>query len=231
MMKCLWTCLFVLGSMTPGTLRAEFRIWTNTEGVNVDAELAKIDGDNVTFRLRSGALTTFAKSKLSEADREFLARNPTITPAAPATPAAKPVAAGTPPTPAAVDANRKAKWQSKMAKAQEEAKTTGLPILVLFTGTSWCSYCIKLEAEVFSKKEFTAFANKSLVLLKLEYGPGGSPPNKEGKKLQEEFGVKGFPTYFLLDAAGSKLAQGGYHGGINPDAFATWVKGATAKGK
>lgn len=210
--------------LLPATLRAEFRTWTNAEGKNVEAELTKVEGDAVTFRLRSGTMTTFALVKLSQADRDYIAQNPPA--------AAKPAPGPTPPTGvAAVDANRKAKWLSRMAKAQDEAKATGLPILVLFTGTSWCPYCIKLEGEVFSKKEFTTFANQNLVLLKLDFGPGGSTSNKEQKKLQEEFAVHGFPRYFLTDAAGTKLAQGGYHGGINPAAFASWVKGAAAKTK
>ena len=213
---CLFACLFVC----PAALRADFRNWTNTDGKNVDAELVKVDGDSVTFRLRSGSSTHYALSKLSEADRDFIAKNPpggaTTSQAATAGQAAVP----------SVDADRKAKWQTKMSKAQDEAKKTGLPILVLFTGTSWCPYCIKLEAAVFSKKEFSSFADKNLVLLKLEFGPGGSTNDKAEKKLQSDFAVKGFPTYFLTDAAAVKLAQGGYHDGITPESFAAWVTSA-----
>lgn len=218
-------------SLGPIPLHAEFRNWTNADGKNVDAELVKVDGDNVTFRLRNGSTTTYPQTKLSEADRDYIAKNP---PAAPSAPAGKPGTADKPQpdsTVPAVDANRKAKWLTKMSKAQEEAKKTGLPMLVLFTGTSWCPYCIKLEAAVFAKKEFTTFANQNLVLLKLEFGPGGSTANKDQKKLQDEYGVKGFPTYFLTDAAGTKLARGGYNDGITPEAFAAWVTAATAKPK
>lgn len=228
-MKWLRLCLFAVVSMCPSALRAEFRNWTNTEGKIVDAELVKVDGDNVTFRLRNGNMTTYSQAKLSDTDREFIKNNP------PSASAAKPGTADEKPAPGAaspaVDAKRKAKWLTKMSKAREEAKATGLPILVLFTGTSWCPYCIKLEAEVFGKKEFSAFANQNLVLLKLDYGPGGSTSNKEQRELQSDFGVRGFPTYFLTDAEGAKLGQGGYHGGINPETFAAWVKGAAAKTK
>jgi len=170
-MKSLRLCLLVSLFICPAALRAEYRNWTNAEGKNVEAELVKVDGDNVTFRLRSGSTTVYAQSKLSEADRDYIAKNPPSAASSQAATAGKTPSATTAPT---VDANRKAKWQTKMAKAQEEAKKTGLPILVLFTGTSWCPYCIKLEAAVFSKKEFSTFADKNLVLLKLEFGPGGS---------------------------------------------------------
>ena len=196
-------------------LHAEYRKWINTEGATIDAELVKVEGDNVTLRLRSGKTSTFAQSKLSAADQEFLK-----------TQASKPAAEE---TKATVDADRKAKWLTKMEKAQEQSKETGLPILVLFTGTSWCPYCIKLEKEVFSESAFKTFADQNLVLLMLDFGPGGAPNNKKDEKLAKEFGVTGFPAYFLTDAAGKKLAQGGYHAGINPDEFAKWAKDAAAK--
>lgn len=194
-------------------LHAEYRQWVNTEGVKIDAELVKVDGDNVTLRLRNGKTSTFSQSKLSTADQEFLKSQESSADEAEAKPA--------------VDPKRKAKWLGKMDKAQEQAKETGLPILVLFTGTSWCPYCIKLEDEVFSKSEFKTFADQNLVLLMLDFGPGGAASNKRDEKLAKEYGVKGFPAYFLTDANGKQLARGGYHNGINPGVFADWAKKAT----
>ncbi len=191
-------------------LNAEYRSWANTEGVTLEAEFVKAEGTNVTLRLRNGKVTTFSQSKLSNADQEFIKTSASKAPEE---------------TAATVDAKRKARWQTKMAKAQEEAKETGLPILVLFTGTEWCPYCIKLEKEVFAEKDFKTFANQNLVLLILDF-PSGSTKDKELKKLQEEFGVSGYPTYFLTDASGTQLARGGYNDGINPDKFATWVQKA-----
>ena len=200
-------------------LKAEYRAWTNTEGVKIDAQLVKAEGDQVTLRLRNGRVTTFAQSKLSEADREFIKAAAAAHQAAEEAPA-KPK----------IEADRRAKWLTKMDRAKEEAAETGLPILVLFTGTSWCPYCVKLENEVFSQKEFKTFADQNLVLLILDFGPGGSPKNRKDGELADEFGVSGFPRYFLIDAAGKKLASGGYHSGINPEKFAAWVKEARAGG-
>lgn len=199
-------------------LHAEYRTWVNAEGVKIEAEFVKAEGDNVTLKLRSGKVTTFAQSKLSPADQEFV-KAQASKPEATATEEAKPVVAS----------DRKAKWLNKMDKAQEQSKETGLPILVLFTGTSWCPYCIKLEDEVFSKSEFKSFADQNLVLLMLDFGPGGAASSKKDEKLQKEFGVSGFPTYFLTDSSGKQLAKGGYHNGITPDAFAKWAKDATPK--
>ncbi len=213
MRTSVWLGLGVLLLSLP--LRAEYRSWTNTEGVKIDAQLVKAEGDQVTLRLRNGKVTTFPQSKLSEGDREFIKSVPTP-PAEVSSAAPK------------IDAKRKAKWLTKMDRAQEEAAETGLPILMLFTGTTWCPYCVKLEKEVFAEKEFKAFADQNLVLLILDFGPGGSPKNRKDGELAKQFSVSGFPTYFLVDASGKKLASGGYQSGINPEKFAAWVKGATA---
>jgi thioredoxin-related protein len=213
-MKSQLAGLMWMAAALANPLHAEYRTWSNTEGVKIEAELVKADGEDVTLRLRSGKLTTFPKAKLSEADIEFIKTSLNTSAAA----AAKP----------AVDPGRKAKWLTKMDKAKEEAKATGLPILVLFTGTTWCPYCIKLEKEVFAEKEFKDFANQNLVLLILDFPAGGKGGRKE-EELQKEFGVKGFPTYFLVNAAGDKLAKGGYNNGISPKSFAEWVKNSAPK--
>lgn len=197
---------------------ADFRTWTNSTGVKIEAEFVKTEGGNVTLRMRSGKTSTFSETKLSAEDREFLK----TASAAPAADDAKPAVA---------DANRKAKWLTKMDKAKKEAEETGLPILVLFTGTEWCPYCIKLENEVFEKKDFKDFADKSLVLLKLDFPAGGEAKNKADEKLAQEFGVKGFPKYFLTDASGKPHASGGYQNGIDPEKFAAWVKSSSKAGK
>lgn len=206
----------------------EFRNWTNSEGKNVEAELMKVDGDNITLRLRNGKTTPYLQSKLTEADREYIKQQPPTDIASNPEPTEKTEKPAETPK---VDAKRKAKWLTKMSRATTEAKETGLPILVLFTGTTWCPYCIKLESAVFDKKEFTTYANTNLVLLKLDYGPGGSTNNKDQKQLQTEYGVKGFPKYFLIDSSGKQLSNGGYHDGITPESFTTWVNSALSKAK
>ena len=205
-------------SILTTSLHAEFRSWTNLEGVNIEAELVKAEGDNVTLRLRNGKLTTFAKAKLSLADQTLIKEAQATLPAT-ATPETNPM----------IEANRKARWLTKMDKAQEQSKATGLPILVLFTGTSWCPYCIKLEDAVFSKSEFKTFADKNLVLLKLEFGPGGKANNKKDELLAKEFSISGYPSYFLTDATGKHLANGGYSDGMDPTQFASWATAAVPK--
>ncbi|MCX8496007.1 MAG: thioredoxin family protein [Akkermansiaceae bacterium] len=179
-------------------LQAEYHTWVNTEGATLEAELVKVEGSNVTLRLRSGKLTTVAESKLCSADREFAKST--------------------------LPASRTAKWLTRMEKAQEEAKATGLPILILCTGTSWSPVSMKLEKEVFSKDAFQTFADENLVLFVADFEPGGKTKKRELKNLLEKYGPMSFPTYFLVDANENPLAKGVYNFGLNPETFAHWVK-------
>jgi len=109
------------------------------------------------------------------------------------------------------------KWHTDLAKAKEKARAANKHILINFTGSDWCGFCIKLQKEVFSKPEFAEYAQKHLVLVEIDF-----PRNKEqpetlktaNRKLQKEYKVSGFPTLLLLDSQGKKVGQMvGYGGG------------------
>ena len=61
------------------------------------------------------------------------------------------------------------KWDDDFAKAKAEAAEKGRPILIDFTGSDWCSWCIKLDKEVFSKSEFKKYARANLVLFVADF--------------------------------------------------------------
>jgi thioredoxin-related protein len=97
----------------------------------------------------------------------------------------------------------------KVAKAEKKA------ILVDFTGSDWCAWCIRLKKEVFDQKEFAA-ASKDFVLVELDYPQKKkqSPEEKaKNKAWAEKFAIEGFPTIMLLDANGEPFAQTGYQAG------------------
>jgi thioredoxin-related protein len=105
-------------------------------------------------------------------------------------------------------------WLTDFTKAKAEAKMSKKMILVDFSGSDWCGYCIKLDKEVFQKSEFKKFAKENLVLLLLDY-----PRNKkkQSKKLQKQnielakkYKIRGYPTVFLMDYEGKVIAQTGY---------------------
>ena len=104
-------------------------------------------------------------------------------------------------------------WLTDINKAKKEAAEKNLPILADFSGSDWCGWCIKLDKEVFSQKEFKAFAKDRVVLFLADF-----PRKKElsaevkaqNEQLRQAYGVEGFPTVLLLDAGGKVIARTGY---------------------
>ena len=122
-------------------------------------------------------------------------------------------------------------WLTDFEAAKKEAAEKGVPILADFAGSDWCGWCIKLDREVFLKKEFTDYAKDNLVLLLVDF-PSSKEQSEEVKKqnqeLSKEYSVKGFPTVLLLDAEGKKLAQTGYQRG-GPKKYVKHVKALLEK--
>ena len=85
-------------------------------------------------------------------------------------------------------------WTEDYAKALEQAKTEHKKVLLDFTGSDWCGWCKKIDAEVFETQKFKDYAAKHLVLVKLDF-PHSTPQSDEikaqNKKLRAEHKVSG----------------------------------------
>jgi protein disulfide-isomerase len=112
-------------------------------------------------------------------------------------------------------------WDDDYDKALAKAKTEKKMLLLDFTGSDWCGWCVKLDKEVFSKTEFKTYAKDNLVLVELDFPRGKQQAKKlkeQNEKLQKEFGIRGFPTIIVLNSEGQKVGQLGYMEG-GPTAF------------
>ena len=56
-------------------------------------------------------------------------------------------------------------WTTDFDKALAEAKAAKKHVFVLFTGSDWCGWCVKLRKNVLDNKKFKKFAKENLVLL------------------------------------------------------------------
>jgi len=108
-------------------------------------------------------------------------------------------------------------WETDLAAALEKAAETGRPVLADFSGSDWCGWCIKLDKEVFSKKEFASFASKSAIPCVIDFPRDKSliAPEQAQKNsgYAEKYGVTGYPTVLLLESDGSVLLKTGYRKG------------------
>ena len=100
-----------------------------------------------------------------------------------------------------------------LAKAKQVAAEQGKDLLIDFTGSDWCIWCIRLDQEVFAQSEFKAEAPKNFVLVKLDF-PNQKEQSEAVKKAngeaQEKYRIEGFPTVILADAKGEAWARTGY---------------------
>ena len=114
-----------------------------------------------------------------------------------------------------------AEWKTDLPAAKAQAQKENKVLLLDFTGSDWCGWCIKLNKEVFSTPEFAAYAEKNLVLMEVDF-PNQKKQSDELKaaneKLQETYKVEGYPTIIVLDSEGKKIGELGYMAG-GPKAF------------
>ena len=124
-------------------------------------------------------------------------------------------------------------WIQDFAAAKARAKAEKKDLLVDFTGSDWCGWCIKLDDEVFGKEAFQAEAPKHFVLVKLDYPRDKSILTEEiiaqNAALQATYAIQGFPTILLMTADGDVYGQTGYQEG-GPEPYNKMLAEMKAKG-
>jgi thioredoxin-related protein len=115
----------------------------------------------------------------------------------------------------------KSGWLTNLDEAKKEAQAKNRLLLMDFTGSDWCGWCIMLDKEVFSKSEFKEYASKNLVLLELDFPRMKKMPPEitaQNEQLAVKYGIQGFPTVVVFDSTGKPLGALGYQAG-GPQVF------------
>lgn len=197
--------LFVLSGMM-ALLHAESRVWTNTAGKTLEGELVARKGDSVSIKTTGGKTVSLKLSMLSEQDKSY----------------ADGWSAPSPTKMAGADApkvsNLKFKWNKNDDAAFKQAAENKLPVAILFTGTSWCGYCIKLEKEILSKKEFKDGMG-GLAIGLICVSPSAGQWKGYGKELSKKYAVSGVPAIVVVDAEGKELGRTGYIPNQSPEEY------------
>ncbi|MEA2012188.1 MAG: thioredoxin family protein [Verrucomicrobiota bacterium] len=107
-------------------------------------------------------------------------------------------------------------WLTDFEKAKKQAVKQNVPILINFSGSDWCGWCIRLDKEVFSQKVFKDYAKDNLVLLLLDFPRKSEQSDKvkaANNLLAQKYGLRGFPTVLIVDKNGKIIAKTGYQQG------------------
>jgi len=113
-------------------------------------------------------------------------------------------------------------WSTDLPKAQAQAKGDGKMVLMDFTGSDWCGWCVKFDKETLSTDKFADYAKAHLELVVVDF-PNKKPQSDAlkaaNKALAAKYGVDGYPTFVVLNADGKEIGrQVGYAPG-GPEAF------------
>lgn len=123
-------------------------------------------------------------------------------------------------------------WHTNIDKAMAISNKEKKPLMLFFTGSDWCGWCIRLQKEVFYKPEFVKWAKDNVVLVELDF-----PRKKQleptlqqqNYSLQNAFRVQGYPTVWFVNSETkegktnfTQLGSTGYVAG-GPEA---WISGA-----
>ncbi len=92
-------------------------------------------------------------------------------------------------------------WYNDLKKAIPLSINNNKPLLLFFTGSDWCGWCIRLQREVFAFEEFKKWTDENVILVELDFPRRKQiEPNiaKQNRELQQIFGVRGYPTVWLV---------------------------------
>jgi protein disulfide-isomerase len=122
-------------------------------------------------------------------------------------------------------------WTTDFPAAKTRAAAERKLILMDFTGSDWCGWCIKMKRETLTKKAFLDFAEKNLVLVEVDFPERKRQPEalkKANAALMEQFKVESYPTLVVLGPDGKELGRTEYVAG-GPDAFIAKIEAFKAK--
>ncbi len=122
-------------------------------------------------------------------------------------------------------AQKSINWLLDIKEAEAKATKESKPLIIFFTGSDWCGWCMKLVAESLSKSELIDYANKNYVMLLCDFPRDGADNAQIAKnsELAKAFNIKGFPTLVLLDMKNKKAFQFGYSECNTPKKFIKYV--------
>lgn len=110
-------------------------------------------------------------------------------------------------------------WTIDYKKAQQEAKASHKLLLIDFTGSDWCGFCLQLDKAILSQPQFKDYASKNLVLMEVDFPrrkAQNSETRKQNQELAQRYQIEGFPTLVVLNGEGKTLWRydGLYMGGV-----------------
>ena len=92
-------------------------------------------------------------------------------------------------------------WHTDLSKAVSISINEKKPIMLFFTGSDWCGWCMRLKKEVFNHEKFKIWSDEKIILVELDFPRRkklASNILNQNRELARIFGVSGYPTCWLV---------------------------------
>ena len=106
-----------------------------------------------------------------------------------------------------------AEWMTDLEAAKAKAAAENKAVLVDFTGSDWCGWCIRLRQQVLDTPAFEQYAKDKFVLMEVDLpqNPKFDPALRaRNEQIAQQYAVSGFPTVMVLSPKGEVV--GGFNG-------------------
>ena len=106
-------------------------------------------------------------------------------------------------------------WLQDFEAAKQKAASEQKDVMVLFDGSDWCGWSMRLAQEVFFQPWFRERAEKQFVLVFVDFpqqpwAKGKVQDAQRNEALAQRFDIMGFPTVILTDGQGRPYGREGY---------------------
>ena len=92
-------------------------------------------------------------------------------------------------------------WHTDLSKAVSISINEKKPIMLFFTGSDWCGWCMRLKKEVFNHEKFKIWSDEKIILVELDFPRRKKLESNilnQNRELARIFGVSGYPTCWLV---------------------------------
>ena len=114
-------------------------------------------------------------------------------------------------TPAWTDTSPSYEWGDDLTVALTKAEKDELPVLLLFTGSDWCSPCKVLESTVTDTEEFLSHAGDHVHLVRIDLPQSPNIISAErmaiNKDLAKRYAINGYPTLLFVNTDGRAISK------------------------
>ena len=119
-------------------------------------------------------------------------------------------------------------WMTDLPAACRQAAKENKLVLIDFTGSDWCSSCVRLRRTVLDAPAFREYAASRFVLMEVDLPRRKSFDQallRRNEAIAEKYGVAGFPTLMVINPAGEVM--GGFQdGNVTVDEAQKLLEGA-----